>query len=618
LDVVNGRLSWSDEVYRIFGLQPQEFGATYEAFLAAVHPDDRKAVDAIFTASLNAGKPSYEATHRVVRRGTGEVRWVHEKCEFVSDANGRVIRAVGMVHDTTESKRAEEALRHASDQHRLALAAAGLGAWDYNLGTGEMVWDQRSRGMFGVPVDGPITYDRAVQCVHPEDRAAVEAAVKQALAWPGGAYHLEFRVVWPDGSVRWVDAHGRAQFEVEGGSYRAVRLVGVNADITDRKRAEESFYGAQKLESIGLLAGGIAHDFNNLLVGVVGNASLAEDLLPRGSPVVEILRRIIRSGEQAAHLTNQLLAYAGKGRFVVEPVNLSTLIQQGRALVQGSIPENIRLTLQLETSLPSVESDSSLVQQMFMNLALNAAEAIGDNSGVIAVTTGEMSVDAAYIEAELNDWPIEPGRCVFLEVRDNGCGMNAATKAKIFDPFFTTKFQGRGLGLAAVAGVVRAHKGAIKLTTAPGAGATFRVLLPAMASESVPSAPAAREDDPRGQNTVLVVDDEEMVRDVARRALERYGYEVLVAATGPAAIEIVRSHARRIRLVLLDLSMPGMSGKETLACLREVKPDLDVIISSGYSEAETLQRFDGIPLSGLIQKPYTVQQLARKVKAALG
>ncbi len=486
LDLAADRLTWSDEVYRIFGLRPQEFGASYEAFLEAVHPDDRVAVDGAYSGSLRDGRSAYEITHRVVRKGTGEVRWVHEKCEHVRDDTGRIIRSIGMVQDITERKRVEEQMRH-----------------------------------------------------------------------------------------------------------------------------------AQKLESIGLLAGGIAHDFNNLLVGVIGNATLAEDMLPPGSAASVMLQRIVKCGEQAAHLTRQMLAYAGKGRFVLEPVDLTAMVRDTAALIHSSISQKIAVRLELDPETPAVESDPSQMQQVCMNLVLNAAEAIGDAAGEIVITTGEVKVEEAAAD-EVGGWPISPGRCAFLEVRDTGCGMDDDTRSRIFDPFFTTKFQGRGLGLAAVAGIVRAQKGAIRLATASGVGSTFRVLFPAL--QPIPPAPKPDEpaqEDLRGQGTVLVVDDEQVVREMAKAGLEHQGYEVLVAESGPAAIEMVRSQGPRIRLVVLDHSMPGMTGEETLRRLREIQPDLDVIVSSGYSETETLRQFQGVRLAAFIQKPYTSHELSRAVKLAL-
>ncbi len=397
-----------------------------------------------------------------------------------------------------------------------------------------------------------------------------------------------------------------------------VGAVSLWLDITGRKRVEEQLRHSQKLESLGLLAGGIAHDFNNLLVGIIGNASMAEDLLPYGSPAADVLKRVVESGEQAAHLTRQMLAYAGKGRFILEPVDLSALIYKTRALFQSSISKKINVVFHLAPGIAAVETDPSQMQQVFMNLALNAAEAIGEEPGVISISTGETLVTGGYQGGAPGGWDIEPGRYVFLEVRDTGCGMDTATQAKIFDPFFTTKFQGRGLGLAAVAGIVRAHKGAIELTTAPGAGSTFRVLLPATSARpQAPALPAESRDDLRGRGTVLVVDDEQIVRDLARQSLERHGYRVLVAENGPAAIDIVQADGQAVQLVILDLSMPGMSGEEILPHLRKIKPDLHVIVSSGYSETETLRLFKGAVVSGFIQKPYTARQLAVQVKSVL-
>jgi signal transduction histidine kinase len=278
-------------------------------------------------------------------------------------------------------------------------------------------------------------------------------------------------------------------FAAEGG--KAVRFLGVTLDITESKKAEDALRQAQKLESIGVLAGGIAHDFNNLLVGVIGNASLAQDSLPPGSPAAEILQRVVESGEQAAQLTRQMLAYAGKGRFLFEPVDIPAMVREAAALIQSSISKRISLSLDLDAATPAVDSDRSQMQQVFMNLALNAAEAIGSGPGEISIRTGEAALDAAQVREHLDGWPAAPGRFAFLEVKDTGCGMAAATAAKIFDPFFTTKFQGRGLGLAAVAGIVRAHRGAIRLTTAPGQGATFRVLLPAAAAPAAVAPPPA-------------------------------------------------------------------------------------------------------------------------------
>ena len=444
------------------------------------------------------------------------------------------------------------------------------------------------------------------------------------------------REVLPGIEPRWIETYGRvaltgepATFESHAAAldrwfevfaYRPApwHFAVIFMDVTARKRAEERLREAQKLESLGLVAGGVAHDFNNLLVGVIGNASLAKEFLPPGSPASDLLDGVIGAGEQAAHLTRQMLAYSGKGKFLVEALDLSALIPEMIGLVRPSMARKIVLSLDLDQALPPIEADRGQVQQVFMNLALNAAEAIGSHEGLITVRTGVQDVDESYVRRQPETASLLPGKYVCLEVRDTGCGMDDATKARVFDPFFSTKFVGRGLGLAAVAGVVRGHQGAITVTSAPGKGSIFTVLFPASgrvpAATPVPPVRGAL----LGSGTVLVVDDEEVVRTIAKRALERYGYQVLAAESGMAAIDILKRHDGEIAVVILDLSMPGMSGEEALPELRRIRPEVKVLISSGYSEAEAMRLFQGQQVSGFIQKPYTAKGIVEKVKVCLG
>jgi PAS domain S-box-containing protein len=397
---------------------------------------------------------------------------------------------------------------------------------------------------------------------------------------------------------------------------RPTAAVLVMHDASEKKRVDERLRESQKLESIGLLAGGIAHDFNNLLVGIVGNASLGEEMVPPGHPVTDILTRIVKTGEQAAHLTRQMLAYAGKGRFIIEPVDLSELVRELIPLIQPSISKRIAVHLDLSRAVPPVDADRSQLQQVVMNLLINAAESIGSGPGIVSVSTGVRRVEPGH-SGRLAGAEIDPGDYVSLKVTDTGCGMDEATRAKIFDPFFTTKFTGRGLGLAAVAGIVRGHKGAIEVASAPGKGSSFVVLFPPAGRAAPAPAPAVRDDeDLRGAGTILVIDDEEAVRLLAKRALERYGYSVLTAESGQAGVDLFRRESGRVVLVLLDLSMPGLSGQETLAELRSINAGVAVVISSGYAEADTMPLFAGVEVSGFIQKPYTSRHLGRAVKAA--
>jgi PAS domain S-box-containing protein len=390
-------------------------------------------------------------------------------------------------------------------------------------------------------------------------------------------------------------------------------------DLSERKRAEERMREAQKLESIGLLAGGIAHDFNNLLTGILGNASLAKELLPPGAPALKVLQEVATAGERAADLTRQMLAYSGKGRFLVEPVDLSSLSLEITRLLRASIGKSVTLELDLAEKLPPVEADAGQMQQVIMNLVLNAAEAIGDKPGKVWVHTGLKQIGEDFRVDALNRAKLAPGPYVALEVRDTGCGMDEVTRSRIFDPFFSTKFAGRGLGLAAVSGIVRSHRGAILLNTAPGKGAEFEVLFPAMrnaaASKRLANTPVAIQ---HGPELVLVIDDESVVRRMASAALSHNGYRVRQAASGREGLEILHELSGKVALILLDVTMPALSGPETLHEIRKLWGDLGVLVSSGYGEEQTMSMFAGQKVSGFIQKPYSSAQLIEKVGLTLG
>jgi two-component system, cell cycle sensor histidine kinase and response regulator CckA len=512
-----------------------------------------------------------------------------------------------------ERRRAEEALAASEARFRALLESApqGVIAVDeqghialVNVKTEEMFGYSRDE-LFGGPLD--ILLLERYRVAHSEHQRQYFAHSRTRLMGLG----LDLWGRRKNGSEFPLEIS--LSFVEQGGTQLALALI---TDITDRKKAEEHLRQAQKLESIGMLAGGIAHDFNNLLVGVIGNASLAQDLLPRGSPAGELLDAVVKTGEQAAHLTRQMLAYAGKGQFVVEPLNLSDLFPEMTGLVQPSISKKIALHLDLDPDLPYIEADRGQMQQVFMNLVLNAAEAIGSDAGMISVKTRVQNVDEPYIRRNL-ETELSPGRYVILEARDTGCGMDDATRARMFDPFFSTKFQGRGLGLAAVAGIVRGHKGAISVSSAPGKGACFTVLFPATEGAAAVAQVGARNVSIHGTGTILVVDDEQGVRNLVRRVLEQYGYKVLLADGGAAAINTFKRHPGDISLVVLDASMPGMSGAETLPELRKIRPEVKILVSSGYSELETMKDFPGPRVTGFIQKPYTSSGLAEKVRSAM-
>jgi signal transduction histidine kinase/ActR/RegA family two-component response regulator len=400
-----------------------------------------------------------------------------------------------------------------------------------------------------------------------------------------------------------------------GGIEGVVMMV---ADVSDRKALELQVRHTQKLESLGVLAGGVAHDFNNLLTGILGNASLAQGLLSPSHPARFLLEQTCAAAERAAGLTRQLLAYAGKGRFLLENVRLSSLVREITSLIRTSIPKYVELRLELAPATPAFKADASQMQQVVMNLVINAAEAIRD-SGTVTVRTASEQVDSQYLRNAALPGDLSPGRYVTLEVCDNGIGMDAETRERIFDPFFTTKFTGRGLGLAAVQGIVHSHKGVMTVFSSPGRGTSFKLLFPVSAAaleEAMDIASNAPE--PQGKGTILVIDDEDMIRQMGSRTLIANGYAVEMAATGEEGLEIFERHRSRIAGVLLDLTMPGIGGEETLQRLKLLEPGLPVILSSGYSESSLAEIFAGKGLAGFLQKPYTAAQLLSAMAAIRG
>ncbi|MDP6637266.1 MAG: response regulator [Phycisphaerae bacterium] len=407
-------------------------------------------------------------------------------------------------------------------------------------------------------------------------------------------------------------------------------LIGLGVDITDRKRAEaerlsleRQVQHAQKLESLGVLAGGIAHDFNNLLMAILGNADLAMDELARHAPGRDNLKEIEKAAKRAAELSKQMLAYSGKGKFVVETIDLNEFVEEMAHLLEVSISKKVILKYNFADNLPVFGGDAAQIRQIIMNLITNASEAIGDKSGVIALSTGATDCDRAYLDSIDRtlrtglDEPLPEGLYVYIEVSDTGCGMDDDTIKKIFDPFFTTKFTGRGLGMAAVLGIVRGHGGAISIYSEPGKGTAFKVLFPAGDPPAGDATVRELEQHEtkawRGSGTVLIVDDEETVCAVGKQMLIRMGFDVLVAADGQEAVEVFAAHADDIVCVLLDLTMPHMDGEQAFGELRRIKSDVAVILCSGYNEQDATQHFAGKGLAGFVQKPYSIIELRNKL-----
>lgn len=386
----------------------------------------------------------------------------------------------------------------------------------------------------------------------------------------------------------------------------------------EQAKLDRKIQDAQKMESLAVLAGGIAHDFNNLLVGILGGADLALLSLPATSPACEHLEIIRESAVKASELSKQMLAYSGKGQFLLKKVSLSEVLRDTAHLLEVSVGKRATLKYDLEKNLPLVEVDVTQIRQLTMNLVTNASEAIGDDSGVITIVTGAVECSEKYLKESYGDWELTPGRYVYLEISDNGCGIDTATKSRIFEPFFTTKFTGRGLGLAAVIGIVRGHRGAIRVYSEPGRGTSIKVLLPAERAVTREEQTAIENKYPARRDTlVLVVDDDETVRIVTGAILERAGYRVVMASDGRDALDIFNRRQDEIAIVLLDMTMPIMGGEEAFRELRQINPNVVVILSSGYNEQEATNRFVGKGLAGFVQKPFDAKTLLSKLDEAL-
>ncbi len=567
-----------------------------------VHPDQRTTGDERMR-KLVMGEIDHVATERHFIRKDGTDFWGYLSGRRHEDRDGNLIGLVGHITDISELKHTEAILRESEERFK-ALSEASFGGiiihdkgliLECNQGLSDMTGFSHGEliGMNGLNLIAPDSLGLVVQNIQ-----------------SGYDQRYEVEGVRKDGSVYPLSIQGK-NVTHKG---RPVRVIEFR-DITERKRAEEErltlekqLLYAQKLESLGVLAGGIAHDFNNILMAIMGNADLALMRINKESPAVDNLHKIEQAAARAADLAKQMLAYSGKGKFVVETIDLNRLLEDMLHMLEVSISKKAVLRLNPYHPLPSVEADATQIRQIVMNLVINASEAIGDRSGVIAITTGCMDCDNSYLKDVWLDENITEGLYVYLEIADTGCGMDKDTLAKLFDPFFTTKFTGRGLGMAAVLGIIRGHKGAIKVYSEPGKGTSFKILLPASSRPAELFNHGAHKDDWQGKGAVLLVDDEETVRGIGSEMLKELGFTPLTANDGREALEIFKNRPD-IVFVILDLTMPHMDGEQCFRELRRMNPDVKVIMSSGYNEQEVTQKFVGKGLAGFVQKPYKMSVL---------
>jgi two-component system, cell cycle sensor histidine kinase and response regulator CckA len=577
-------------------------------------PEDRRdQVEEIVADLKNSGK-SFVTGENI--RKDGSVFPVESWARLIDTPSGE--RVVVYVRDITERMKSQKELQKSENR---------FSAFMDQLPAAVFLKDEKSRYTYINPYMRELFgadsswIGRSTEDCFPEEQA--ESLMMDDVNALESSYSVNVQKVRDSkGTDRIFQTH---KFRISSDEDEDDKLGGIALDITERivserarKNLEAQIQHTQKLESLGVLAGGIAHDFNNILMAILGYADLALMDTDPGSGARSSIEEIEKAARNAADLTKQMLAYSGKGRFEVMKLDLNHVIREMTHLLEISISKKAVIKFNLRDALPPIEADPSQMRQIIMNLITNASDAMEDTSGVISITTNVIDCDRDYLHTAYLSDQVQEGRFVYLEVADNGCGMDEETLKRLFDPFFTTKFTGRGLGLSAVLGIVRGHGGTIKVYSEQGRGSSFKILLPAVkgTAQTGDAVQVCELEDFCG-GTVLLVDDEKSVREVGKSMLQRKGYEVILAGDGREAIDIFRERHAEIDCVLLDLTMPHMDGEESFREMRKIKPGVKVILSSGYNEQDVTQRFVGKHLAGFIQKPYRLTELHSRLQEVL-
>jgi len=599
--------SWNTAAGRIFGYGSAEMVGRpiYHLIPPKLHHSER-----VLLERIGQGEPvEFSETERI--RKDGARIYVTVSVSPIRDAQGKVVGASSIKRDVTERRQAAEALSKSQERLKLALKAARMGTWQLDIPTNSLSWDEGMRQLYGLGPGAAVThYDHFLQRVHQDDRVFVAAAVQQAFEGSGGVDY-EFRIVLPDGRVRWLADQGRAVRD-QGGTW--LYLTGVCLDITERRHMEERLRQSQRMDSVGQLAGGIAHEANNMMSVVLGCADYVlqrDDLLPA---VREDVDQIWRAAKRTAGITQQLLAFSRRQVLQPQILDLNATVRSLEPILSRTLGEIRALRIHLSPTLGPVRADPGQLEQVLINLALNARDSMPEG-GRLTIETTTVALDQAYA-AEKSVATLKPGEYAVLVVSDTGHGMDRATIGRIFEPFFTTKAvgQGTGLGLSTVYGIVKQSGGFIWVYSEPGLGTTFKVYLPvATTSPDLLTirapAPSARADE-----TVLVAEDEEMVRGIMARTLRECGYVVLEAGNGREALARAEAQGGCISLVVADVVMPDMGGREMAVRLAERWPEVPVLFTSGYTGLDVVRR--GLLGEGqeFLQKPLAPEVLANKVR----
>ncbi len=582
--------------------------------------EQRERVWHVFHAEMAGHQEAVEYYQNHIVRADGGQRLIAWHNTLLRDHDGKFIGTLSSGEDITEQRKAEDVLRvETRFVEKVIGSCPGLFFTVQRSSEKIIRWNAYLSEVTGY-TDVEIAAMTAREFFEegPDRKHLLES---MAEIFSTGTSFMENDLLTKDGRKIPYYFTGE-RFFMEGEEY----VVGFAVDISKRRQMEKEreelqaqVQHAQKLESLGILAGGIAHDFNNLLVGILGNADLALMDMSPPAPERGAIEEIKLAAKRASELVNQMLAYSGKGQYLIQPVNLNDLIEDMGPLLGVSISKKAILRYDRDKQLPLIDADVNQLRQVLMNLIINASDAIGEKTGIISVRTGIVDADREYLTTACLDDDLPEGCYVVLEIVDTGSGMDEKTQAQLFDPFFTTKFTGRGLGLAAVLGIIRGHSGAIKVYSEVGFGTTFKILLPISerAQEEFVMESGHMQEPWSGSGTILVVDDEQSMRAISVMMLERHGFRVLSASDGQEGVDMFRQHADEIDLVLLDMTMPRLSGEEAFRQIRDVRADVKIVLCSGYSEQDATSRFSEEGLAGFVQKPFEMVKLIETVRAAI-
>jgi PAS domain S-box-containing protein len=524
-----------------------------------------------------------------------------------------VRRAIAEPRLHQAKREAEQALGEAEARTRFALEAARVGTWETDIKTGALRWSEVQERLHGLPAGSFAgTFRAFLECIHPDDRPNVATTIERATREHTDS-QLLYRTTWPDGSIHWISGVGRT-FSDDAGM--PVRAAGIGMDVTEHITLEDQYRQAQKMEAIGQLAGGVAHDFNNILTAIEGFCSLAREALPSDSPVQADLQEVHQAAQRATALTQQLLAFGRRQILQPRVLDLRASITAIAPMLKRLIGEDIDIVVRAAADAGRVKADPGQIEQVILNLAVNARDAM-PRGGTLLLEVADVLLDGSYAPWRATT---VAGRYVMLAVGDTGDGMDSTAQARVFEPFYTTKEKGKGtgLGLSTVYGIVKQSGGYIWLNSEPGHGSTFKIYLPSV--EDPLEAPAAEREpgSVQGSETILVVEDEESVRELVRRALEQYGYHVLIASDPIQALEVAKTRTGQIHLLLTDVVLPHMSGRTLAARLVSANPSMRVLYMSGYADNSIVKH--GVLADGMafLQKPFTPATLALKVRTVLG